>query len=116
MQAGKLRTRWATFIFPGMRALGAAVLLTHNHAPSDTAEDLLASLSHTPSLYWERLLGGSAGWSCGCLRAAPLKSQATSGRSSCPLPAWSCSTTGRSDLQLDCRTLQQGSKPAMRWC
>ena len=38
--------------------MGAAVLLTHNHAPSDTAEDLLASLSHTPIA----LLGATAGW------------------------------------------------------
>ena len=37
VQAGKLRARWAALIFPAMCALGAAVLLTHNHAPSDTA-------------------------------------------------------------------------------
>ena len=36
VQAGKLRARWASMIFPAMCALGAAVLLTHNHAPSDT--------------------------------------------------------------------------------
>ncbi len=58
VQAGKLRARWAAFIFPAMCALGAAVLLTHNHAPSDNAEDLLASLSHTPIA----LLGATAGW------------------------------------------------------
>jgi copper resistance protein D len=58
VQAGKLRARWAALIFPAMCALGAAVLLTHNHAPSDTAEDLLASLSHTPIA----LLGATAGW------------------------------------------------------
>ncbi len=58
VQAGKLRARWASMIFPGMCALGAAVLLTHNHAPSDSAEDLLASLSHTPIA----LLGATAGW------------------------------------------------------
>ncbi len=44
--------------FPRMCALGAAVLLTHNHASSDTQEDLLASLSHTPIA----LLGATAGW------------------------------------------------------
>jgi putative copper resistance protein D len=59
VQAGKLRARWAALIFPIMCALGAAVLLTHNHAPSDIAEDLLASLSHTPIA----LLGATAGWS-----------------------------------------------------
>jgi len=58
VQAGKLRVRWASMIFPAMCALGAAVLLTHNHAPSDVKEDLLASLSHTPIA----LLGATAGW------------------------------------------------------
>jgi copper resistance protein D len=51
VQASKLRARWAAMIFPVMCALGAALLLTHNHAPSDSQEDLLA------------LLGATAGWS-----------------------------------------------------
>jgi copper resistance protein D len=59
VQAGKLRVRWASMIFPAMCAVGAAVLLTHNHAPSDVQEDLLASLSHTPIA----VLGATAGWS-----------------------------------------------------
>jgi putative copper resistance protein D len=59
IQAGKLRARWAAMIFPVMCALGATLLLTHNHAPSDGQEDLLASLSHTPIA----LLGATAGWS-----------------------------------------------------
>jgi putative copper resistance protein D len=59
VQAGKLRVRWAPMLFPAMCALGAAVLLTHNHAPSDMKEDLLASLTHTPIA----LLGATAGWS-----------------------------------------------------
>ena len=58
VQAGRLRARWAPLIFPLMCAVGAAVLLTHNHAPSDMTEDLLASLSHTPIA----LLGATAGW------------------------------------------------------
>src|SRR6201992_2317088 len=58
VETGRLRARWAAFIFPGMCALGAVVLLTHNHAASDTTEDLLASLSHTPIA----LLGATAGW------------------------------------------------------
>jgi copper resistance protein D len=58
VQAGKLRARWATMIFPVMCALGAVVLLTHNHASPDGTEDLLASLSHTPIA----LLGATAGW------------------------------------------------------
>jgi copper resistance protein D len=67
VQAGKLRARWASAIFPAMCALGAVVLLTHNHAPSNNAEDLLASLSHTPIA----LLVGAAGWNCAYLRAEP---------------------------------------------
>ncbi len=59
VQAGKLRPRWAAMIFPAMCALGAAILLTHNHAAGDSSEDLLASLSHTPIA----LLGATAGWS-----------------------------------------------------
>lgn len=59
VQAGKLRARWAAMIFPAMCALGAVILLTHNHSGSDTSEDLLASLSHTPIA----LLGATAGWS-----------------------------------------------------
>jgi copper resistance protein D len=58
VQAGKLRVRWAPMIFPAMCALGAVILLTHNHATSDMQEDLLASLSHTSIA----LLGASAGW------------------------------------------------------
>jgi putative copper resistance protein D len=58
VQAGKLRARWASMIFPVMCAFGAVVLLTHNHASSDMSEDLLASLSHTPIA----LLGATAGW------------------------------------------------------
>jgi len=32
VQAGKLRARWATYVFPAMCALGAALLLTHEHS------------------------------------------------------------------------------------
>jgi copper resistance protein D len=59
VQAGKLKVRWASMIFPAMCAIGSAVLLTHNHAPGNVQEDLLASLSHTPIA----LLGATAGWS-----------------------------------------------------
>ena len=77
VQAGKLRARWAALIFPAMCALGAAVLLTHNHAPSDTAEDLLASLSHTPIA----LLGATAGWSRWLeLRLPPGRASRIAGR------------------------------------
>jgi putative copper resistance protein D len=46
-------------IFPSVCALGAALLLIHNHASSDMEQDLLASMSHTPIA----LLGATAGWS-----------------------------------------------------
>jgi putative copper resistance protein D len=90
VQAGKLRVRWASMIFPAMCALGAAVLLTHNHAPSDVKEDLLASLSHTPIAYSVPRPAGPAGWNCGCLPAAHPELRASSGRSSWPPPAWCC--------------------------
>jgi copper resistance protein D len=76
VQAGKLRVRWAALIFPTMCALGAAVLLTHNHAPSDMSEDLLASLSHTPIA----LLGATAGWTRWLeLRLPPSRSSKIAG-------------------------------------
>ena len=59
VQAGKLKARWATYIFPAMCALGAAMLLTHEHSAKDLKESLLAEMSHTPVA----LLGVSAGCS-----------------------------------------------------
>jgi copper resistance protein D len=58
VQANKLRVRWASMIFPAMCAMGAVILLTHNHGGSNGEEDLLASLSHTPIA----LFGATAGW------------------------------------------------------
>jgi copper resistance protein D len=48
VQAGKLRARWATYVFPAMCAVGAAMLLTHEHSARDVKEALLAEMSHTP--------------------------------------------------------------------
>jgi copper resistance protein D len=59
VQAGKLKTRWASYVFPAMCALGAALLLTHEHSARDVKESMLAELSHTPIA----LLGMTAG--CG---------------------------------------------------
>jgi putative copper resistance protein D len=59
VQAGKLRARWASYVFPGMCALGAALLLTHEHSARDVKEAMLAELSHTPIA----LLGITAGCS-----------------------------------------------------
>ena len=48
VQAGKLKARWATYVFPTMCALGATMLLTHEHSSRDVKEALLAEMSHTP--------------------------------------------------------------------
>jgi copper resistance protein D len=58
VQAGKLRARWATQLFPVMCILGAAVLLTHEHVVADVKEELFAEMSHTPIA----LMGVTAGW------------------------------------------------------
>jgi putative copper resistance protein D len=58
VQAGKFRPRWAAYVFPGMCAVGAAMLLTHQHSPRDVKEALLAEMSHTSIA----LFGVTAGW------------------------------------------------------
>ena len=58
VQAGKLRGKWATLFFPTMCVVGAAVLLTHDHAVNDVKEELSAAMSHIPIA----LLGATAGW------------------------------------------------------
>jgi copper resistance protein D len=58
VQAGKLRARWATYVFPVMCAVGAAMLLTHQHSPTDAKQALLAEMSHTSIA----LVGMTAGW------------------------------------------------------
>jgi putative copper resistance protein D len=58
VQAGKLRARWATYVFPVMCAVGAAMLLTHEHSPTDAKQALLAEMSHTSIA----LVGITAGW------------------------------------------------------
>jgi copper resistance protein D len=59
VQAGNLRARWATLVFPATCALGAAMLLTHEHAARDLKQELLIGMSHTPIA----LVGITAGWS-----------------------------------------------------
>jgi putative copper resistance protein D len=58
VQAGKLRARWATYVFPAMCAVGAAMLMTHEHSPTDAKQALLAEMSHTSIA----LVGITAGW------------------------------------------------------
>jgi len=59
VQANWLRSKWARLAFPAMCALGAALLLTHNHALGNIKEELLAEMSHSSLA----LLGATAGWS-----------------------------------------------------
>lgn len=40
VQAGKLRSRWASYVFPTMCALGAATLLTHEYSGNAVKEAL----------------------------------------------------------------------------
>jgi putative copper resistance protein D len=58
VQAGKLRFQWAALIFPGVCALGAAVLLTHGHESGSARDEVLANVSHIAIA----LLGATAGW------------------------------------------------------
>lgn len=58
VQARRLHARWAAMIFPGMCALGAAILLTHDHAVQDVKEELFPAMSHTLIA----LFGATAGW------------------------------------------------------
>ncbi len=58
VQAGKIRATWAKLVFPLMCALGAALLLTHNHALGNIKEELLAEMDHSAVA----LFGAIAGW------------------------------------------------------
>ena len=58
VQAGKLRARWAIYVFPAVCFAGAAMLLTHEHSATDVKEALLAEMSHTSIA----LFGVTAGW------------------------------------------------------
>jgi putative copper resistance protein D len=73
VQAGKLRARWATYVFPAMCALGAAMLLTHEHSAKDVKEALIAEMSHTPIA----LLGITAGCSRWLELRLPVSRMAT---------------------------------------
>jgi copper resistance protein D len=58
VQAGRLRARWARYAFPLMCAVGAALLLTHNHGSANVKEELLVELNHSALA----LFGAVAGW------------------------------------------------------
>ena len=52
------RSRRGSLIFPGVCALGGALLLLHSHASGDPREEVLVQIFHTPIA----LLGVTAGW------------------------------------------------------
>ena len=58
VQAGKLRVPWARLAFPTMCAVGAALLLTHNHSLGNVRDELLAEMSHSALA----VFGATAGW------------------------------------------------------
>jgi copper resistance protein D len=58
VQANWIQSKWAKLAFPLMCAVGAALLLTHNHALGNIKEELLAEMSHSSLA----LLGATAGW------------------------------------------------------
>jgi putative copper resistance protein D len=56
---GRLKSPAAGLVFPGVCALGGAILLTHSHALGNAKDELLIELSHIPLA----ILGIAAGWS-----------------------------------------------------
>jgi copper resistance protein D len=59
VETKRVNSMAAALVFPGVCALGGAVLLTHTHALINVKEQLLTELSHTPLA----LFGIMAGWS-----------------------------------------------------
>jgi len=56
---GRLKAKWAVYVFPLSAAIAAAFLLTHSHALTNVREEALIEISHTPLA----LVGVAAGWS-----------------------------------------------------
>jgi putative copper resistance protein D len=56
---GRVKSQAAGLVFPGVCALGGAILLTHSHALGNVKDELLIELSHIPLA----VLGIAAGWS-----------------------------------------------------
>ncbi|HME11805.1 MAG TPA: CopD family protein [Candidatus Acidoferrum sp.] len=56
---GRVKSLAAGLVFPGVCALGGAILLTHSHALGNVKDELLIELSHIPLA----VLGIAAGWS-----------------------------------------------------
>jgi putative copper resistance protein D len=58
VQTGRLTSSKAALVFPGICALGGALLLTHTHAVTNLQEESLTELSHLPLA----LFAVTAGW------------------------------------------------------
>lgn len=58
VETGRLKSRKAALVFPGLCAIGGALLLTHSHGTINLRDELFAELTHTPIA----LLGATAGW------------------------------------------------------
>jgi putative copper resistance protein D len=59
VRTGRLRQRWAAYVFPLVCAGGGALLLTHTHAIANVKDQLLIEWTHTPLA----LAAVVAGWS-----------------------------------------------------
>ena len=59
VRTGRIRARWAPYMFPLICAGGGALLLTHTHAIANVKDQLLIEWTHTPLA----LAAVAAGWS-----------------------------------------------------
>lgn len=59
VETKRLKSPSAALVFPGVCAIGGAVLLTHSHALGNVKEELLAEISHAQLAFF----GIMAGWS-----------------------------------------------------
>lgn len=59
VETGRWQSQRAALVFPGLCAIGGAVLLTHSHAFGNVKDETLVEISHSSIA----LLGATAGWS-----------------------------------------------------
>lgn len=59
VQTGRSRSRFAAFVFPGVCAVGGALLFTHSHSLGNIKDETLVEWSHIPLAFFAVL----AGWS-----------------------------------------------------
>jgi copper resistance protein D len=77
IETGRLKSQAAALVFPGLCALGGALLLTHSHGTGDLTGELYAELTHTPIA----LLGATAGWGRWLELRAPTEEESPDGKS-----------------------------------